>query len=122
MKEATILFLLEHINQIKLQHWNTTSYAQHKTLGNLYDKLNELMDEFVETMMGKFDRPDFPESFPIEFTKPESVDLMQFLTGFSEFLISMSDTLDPKLDSDLLNIRDEMLGAINQAKYLLTLK
>jgi hypothetical protein len=30
--------------------------------------------------------------------------------------------LDPKYDTDLLNLRDEMLAAINKLKYLLTLK
>jgi hypothetical protein len=30
--------------------------------------------------------------------------------------------LDAKKDTDLLNIRDEILGSVNQTKYLLTLK
>jgi hypothetical protein len=34
----------------------------------------------------------------------------------------MTEQLDPKYDSDLLNIRDEILGDINQTKYRLTLK
>jgi hypothetical protein len=34
----------------------------------------------------------------------------------------MSEELDPKYDTDLLNIRDEMLGLINKSKFLLTLK
>jgi hypothetical protein len=34
----------------------------------------------------------------------------------------MTDQLDSKYDSDLLNLRDEMLLLINKLKYLLTLK
>jgi len=34
----------------------------------------------------------------------------------------MTDQLDTRYDSDLLNLRDEMLSNINQLKYLLTLK
>jgi hypothetical protein len=30
--------------------------------------------------------------------------------------------LDSKEDTDLLNIRDEMLASVNKTKYLLTLK
>jgi hypothetical protein len=37
-------------------------------------------------------------------------------------LISFSDVLDDVQDTDLLNIRDEMLGEFNKLKYLLTLK
>jgi len=34
----------------------------------------------------------------------------------------MPTMLNAKNDTDLLNIRDEMLGSVNQTKYLLTLK
>jgi hypothetical protein len=34
----------------------------------------------------------------------------------------MTEVLDSKYDSDLLNIRDEILGETNKLKYLLTLK
>ena len=34
----------------------------------------------------------------------------------------MNETFDSKIDSDLLNVRDEILGAINQFLYLLTFK
>jgi hypothetical protein len=34
----------------------------------------------------------------------------------------MTEGLDSKVDTDLLNIRDEMLLSINKLKYLLTLK
>ena len=38
------------------------------------------------------------------------------------YLISLSDVFDPRLDSDLLNMRDELMGLVNHTKYLLTLK
>jgi hypothetical protein len=44
------------------------------------------------------------------------------MDGITEFLVGMTEQLDPKYDSDLLNIRDEILGDINQTKYRLTLK
>jgi hypothetical protein len=36
-------------------------------------------------------------------------------------MINLSAILDSSKDSDLLNIRDEILGSLNQLKYLLTL-
>ena len=39
-----------------------------------------------------------------------------------EYLIGMSGVLDPEADTDLLNIRDEMLAEFNKLKYLITLK
>ena len=36
-----------------------------------------------------------------------------------QFLIELSEHYDSIRDSDLLNIRDEMLGVLNQTKYRL---
>ena len=121
MKETIIIYLQQFKEQIKLQHWNTFSYSTHKTTDDLYSSLLGLIDEFVETMMGKYGRPDFPPTFTYELQKPEDIDLQSYLSQFAEYLIGLSDELDPRIDTDLLNIRDEMLGEINQAKYLLTL-
>jgi hypothetical protein len=38
-----------------------------------------------------------------------------------ESFVQMSEQLDPS-DTDLLNIRDEMLGELNKLSYLLTLE
>jgi hypothetical protein len=121
MKETIIIYFLQCKEQIKLQHWNTFIYSTHKTTDNLYSLLLDLIDEFVETMMGKYGRPVFPGTFSLEMEKPENVDIQLYLSQFAEYLISLNDELDPRTDTDLLNIRDTMLGEINQAKYLLTL-
>jgi len=50
------------------------------------------------------------------------VNLEDFLETVIEFLLSFNNKLNSGKDSDLLNLRDEMLAAINKLKYLLTLK
>jgi hypothetical protein len=40
---------------------------------------------------------------------------------YREFLIGLNKTLDKDRDTDLLNVRDEILGDINQFLYLMTL-
>ena len=47
---------------------------------------------------------------------------MTFIDETIAFLLSLSNMLSPSNDTDLLNIRDEMLGEFNKLKYLLTLK
>jgi hypothetical protein len=56
------------------------------------------------------------------FQDISSLSIQKFMDGITEFLVGMTDQLDGRYDTDLLNIRDEMLGLINQSKYLLTLK
>jgi tRNA-specific 2-thiouridylase len=47
---------LTYQNQVKILHWQTTSYSEHKTLNKLYESLSENIDTFVETFMGKHGR------------------------------------------------------------------
>jgi hypothetical protein len=56
------------------------------------------------------------------FQDLESMKLQNFIDGTCEFLISLTVQLNPTMDTDLLNLRDEMLLLVNKLKYLLTLK
>lgn len=122
MKEELILKLVQIQNQFRFLHWQTFGDAKHRAYGEIYDSLGEKMDVFIEAMMGKYGRPSFPNEFVIAFQDIQSLNLQNFVDGIVEFLVSITDLLDSKYDTDLLNIRDEMLGAINQLKFLLTLK
>ena len=96
--------------------------AKHRSYGKIYDLLGDLTDNFVESMMGKYGRPEFEPEFSIMFQDIKTINIQNFLDGITEFLVDMTDQLDSKYDTDLLNLRDEMLAKINQLKYLLTLK
>lgn len=41
-------------NQAHIEHWNTKSYAKHVALGDFYDSIIGLVDNFVECYQGKF--------------------------------------------------------------------
>lgn len=112
--------LLQIQQQLKVFHWQTKSYARHNAYGQTYEELSGLIDSFVEIHMGKYGRFQLVEP-AIELTNLNDQAVNDFLTATTNFFASMSNTLDPKLDTDLLNIRDEMLGAINKLKYLLSL-
>ena len=73
-------------------------------------------------MMGKYGRPEFESQFSLMFQDIKAISVQDFLDGITEFFVDMTDQLDTRYDTDLLNLRDEMLGDINQLKYLLTLK
>lgn len=115
--------LLTYQNQIKILHWQTTSYAEHKTLDGLFDELGGNIDEFIETFMGKYGRVVAQNSFNLTLQNYSSISPMDLMNQMVAYLTNELPTmLDAKKDTDLLNIRDEMLGNVNQAKYLLTLK
>jgi len=47
-KSHIIRVFLEMLNVIKIYHWKTRSYAQHKATDELYGRLNENIDKFIE--------------------------------------------------------------------------
>jgi hypothetical protein len=104
-------------------HWQTQSYSKHQAYGGIYDTLNTLSDEFIEIYMGKYGRLALEgEADAILLGNIGEVNIEEFLETIIEFLLSLNHKLDSNKDSDLLNLRDEMLAAINKLKYLLTLK
>jgi hypothetical protein len=122
MKEEIILKLVQVQVQFKFMHWQTTGDAKHRAYGDIYDTLGDLIDSFTEAMMGKYGRPEFESEFLLMFQDLKSLNLQNFMDGITDFLVSITEMLDPKYDTDLLNLRDEMLSSINKLKYLLTLK
>jgi hypothetical protein len=122
MKEELILKFVQIQNQFRFMHWQTFGDAKHRAYGDIYDSLGGNIDKFVEIMMGKQGRPEFESEFSIMFQDISTLSIQNFMDGITEFLVGMTDQLDNRYDTDLLNIRDEMLGDINQLKYLLTLK
>lgn len=115
--------LLTFQNQVKILHWQTTSYSEHNSLGSLYDSLSSNIDEFVEVFMGKNGRIMAQTNFNLTLQNYNGLPPMDLMNQMTAYLIDeLPVMLDSKKDTDLLNIRDEMLASVNKTKYLLTLK
>lgn len=109
--------------QFKIMHWQTKGYARHQAFGNIYDTLDDLIDTYVEISMGKFGRFSIDEANRnIEIFNLQDIDIVKFIQKIKEFLIGLSKELSTENDTDLLNLRDEMLGEVNKLAYLLTLE
>ena len=93
---------------------------------DLYSKLNESIDSFIEVLLGKSgQRTNLTDKKSIrllDLTSPES--LKREVEDFKSYLVSLNDNKTMKImsNTDLYNIRDEILGHMNQFLYLLTFK
>ncbi len=128
-----ILRFLEMLNTIKIYHWSTLSYPTHKATDELHEKMSELVDSFIEKYIGHLSRrseggssttgvPIFKKGAAAVVGFCECKSLEIFCRKLDEY-ISYMEGLTKRLDgyTDLVNIRDEMVGAMAQALYLLRL-
>ena len=119
--EALVTGLLTMVNQYKILHWQTISFSQHKAFDGIFGDLNGLVDDFVETYMGKYGRVFAAGSFGVTAENYSKVNCIAVTDSYIKFLTDKLPTAVSPKDTDMLNIRDEMLGKLNQLKYLLTL-
>lgn len=76
------------------------------------------MDTFIEILLGK-DQSRIPD-FNIRVPLVNDTGFKARILKYREFLIDMTRTFDAERDTDLLNVRDEILGDVNQFLYLLS--
>jgi len=124
LREISTIFL-ELLLTIKLYHWKTYSYATHKATDELYSKLNENIDHFIEILLGKVnERIDLHSTKKIELNDLKTKEsLIRYIEDYKAYLVDLDNNKFMKLmtNSDLYNIRDEILGDLNQFLYLLSL-
>ena len=108
-------------NALKFFHWQTKIYAKHIALGDLFGDITDLVDEFTETAMGKYGRVDV-EGLSYDFVNISDKNVITAIDDMIEKAINLTDVVDARKDTDLLNLRDELMGKCNRTKYLLTLK
>jgi DNA-binding ferritin-like protein len=124
-KEITVVFF-EILMMVKLFHWKTTSYPTHKATDELYTKLNENIDSFIEILLGKTGlRTNLMSNKTIRLLDLSSQEsLKREVEAFKGYLVNLNNNKAMKTmtNTDLLNIRDTILGDLNQFLYLLTFK
>ena len=125
-QQKIVTTFLQMLNTVKLYHWKTSSYAQHKATDELYTNLNLNIDTFVEIMLGK-------TGGRVNLTGQKTLPLLDYtnvtdftkeINKYKQFLNNMNNNpgLNVTNNSDLFNVRDEILGNLNQFTYLLTFK
>ena len=110
-------------DQLKIYHWSTKNYARHKSSDDFFDNLTTKMDKFIETMSGiEGVHISIPKGASGKFNFKNETDksIVKLLKDFREWLInSLPKYL--KKNTDLLNIRDDILSDVNNTLYLFTI-
>jgi len=110
-------YFLGLLGQVKVFHWTTLSYSNHKALDELHKNLSELIDEFIEVYMGKFNKqPSDLFTITMDATS-DSSNLLSYLEEQRETIRSMRNK-HFKTISEIQNIIDSMMSCINNTIYL----
>ena len=123
MSAEAIHFFFGMREQLKLYHWQTGSYARHKATDEVLDSLDKLIDEFVEVYMGKYGRARLgPKTNTVKLVNMSEKTAVRFIQDCARHIQGpLSAGLKPA-DTDLANLRDEMLGELHKVLYLFSLK
>ena len=93
-------------------HLNTRSFAKHMALGEYYAQIIELVDQFAEAYMGRYEQlKKFPDEFHLE------KDPVKYLDNLKDFVEEARKELPQ--DSELQNLVDEIADLINSTLYKL---
>ena len=103
--------------QLHLTHWQTTSYAEHKALGKLYEYVQDFKDDVIEKLMGYTGKR--PAPYKIEpLTNCTGNECVSNLLSFASSLKSYAES---NSYHDIANLADALSGEAAKTKYLLTL-
>ena len=115
------LYMMYIRDQIKIYHWQTKSYSRHKATDSLVDNLSSKLDKFVEVMKGsRMKRIVISKTNKFVFENETDNNAVKLLTEFRNWLENILPKYLEKSDTELLNIRDDILADVNQTLYLFT--
>lgn len=93
-------------------HWSTSSYSQHKALGNYYDGIVDLVDDLMESYMGCYEQV---KTFPSVYHQPK--DAVKYLDSLKKFVDEARKDLPQ--ETQIQNIIDEIAQLIDSTLYKL---
>lgn len=108
-----VIKMIEVRDLMQIYHWQTESYARHKSSDAFYASINTHMDKLMETIQNK-QRFLFKNSHEIELEDVDDDVAVEILEDFVFFL----ENLQFNKRTDLQNIRDEILADTNQTLYI----
>ena len=122
MSADDVNFFFNMREQIKIYHWQTHSFSQHKATDELIDALDKATDEYVEVYMGKYGRPKITSrNNTVRVQNMNEKSMIRFIKSCVDHLQGpLVKKLKPT-DTDLFNLRDEILGDLHRVMYLFTL-
>jgi len=115
--ESVAAKLMHFEMQLQLQHWQTTSYAEHEALGGLYEYVHSFRDGTVEKLIGYIGkRPSALKIEPIVQEPPVNTVIRLGKFAYELYVWAGNNNY-----CDVENLAQELSGETAKVKFLLTL-
>jgi hypothetical protein len=114
-RNIILVLFFQHLNSVKLLHFQIRIYNYHKILDAYHSKFSETMDKFIE-VLSSYERFNF-KTLALQLEVPtDDIKILHFFEIEKEIFLEIYKTLD---EPALENILQEMLADIMQTIYLL---
>ena len=106
--------------ELHLLHFQTTSFAEHSSLGTIYDKVGDFQDEIIEKIMGYSGKR--VKAYKIDALKDYSPGMPnQVVRELVKFANDLEEFGEANNMPDIENIAQSLSGEASQTLYRLTL-
>ena len=105
----------------QLLHWSTYNYSVHTTTRELYSKLSENIDVFVEIILGKTDRKVKVKGVKININDINKETFIQIAKDYINF-ITNDQVINAVENTDIQGPAYQIVGDLNHTIYGFTLK
>lgn len=113
-------FALNLSAQLKLWHWQTSTHTTHEILGDMYDKVDEELDKFVELVVGAYGI--CAEDYVVAELEPFQ-SKAQVIATIESWIENLSDPSSVFSDNtDIASVRDNIMGILRRGVYLLNME
>ena len=124
LREKTFDFLIKlmaHRNQLRIIHWQTTSYAEHMMTNGLLGDLDDIIDTMGEYIIGTLGRPQIPtvNNTISDITLKNAKNVLDCLDTLSKEMLAEFKITEYE---GMINLLGEFDDIIKKYKYLSTLE
>ena len=113
--------LMSYCCQLRFNHWQTTSFAEHKMTDGLMEDLTDQIDKLGEMTLGAFGRPQF-QTVTYNICDNAVCGAKHVLDTMEKETKALIDLLSVTAFEDIKNTLADILALVNKNKYLSTLE
>ena len=114
---------LEHFIDMKLYHFQTTSFGRHVALNTYIPAFLANLDLFAEIAQGNEQRSLQIGKWAMQGEPLNDTNALEKLVRFEQFLrTQVAEYSKNSKSPELLNVRDDMIGKVAQLRYLFKFK